>query len=145
MMEVRLCDRLRQTGRYFPAAITLSLRCDGWSPEWAERILSWPHTGFNVHSHIFIAWVTSHIPDKGQVMVRYFGLYANAHRGKVKKASQSPTTLRIVEDSPDSDASSRTGEAQPENAFPGSPHGRRSPGRLFFVIGPSLEGALCAI
>ena len=27
----------------------------------------------------FIARVTSHIPDKGQVMVRYFGLYANAH------------------------------------------------------------------
>ena len=41
------------------------------SPEWAERILSWPHSGFNVHSHIFIARVTSHIPDKGQVMVRY--------------------------------------------------------------------------
>jgi hypothetical protein len=34
----------------------------------------------------FIAWVTSHIPDKGQVMVRYYGLYANAHRGKVRKA-----------------------------------------------------------
>jgi hypothetical protein len=26
----------------------------------------------------FIARVTSHIPDKGQVTVRYFGLYANA-------------------------------------------------------------------
>jgi hypothetical protein len=26
----------------------------------------------------FIARVTSHIPDKGQVMVRYHGLYANA-------------------------------------------------------------------
>ena len=26
-----------------------------------------------------IARVTSHILDKGQVMVRYFGLYANAH------------------------------------------------------------------
>ena len=25
----------------------------------------------------FIARVTSHIPDKGQVMVRYYGLYAN--------------------------------------------------------------------
>jgi len=25
-----------------------------------------------------IARVTSHIPDKGQVMVRYYGLYANA-------------------------------------------------------------------
>jgi len=32
------------------------------------------------------------------VMVRYFGLYANAHRGKVKKASQSPTAFRIVEE-----------------------------------------------
>ena len=32
----------------------------------------------------FIARVTSPIPDKGQVMVRYYGLYANAHRGKVK-------------------------------------------------------------
>jgi hypothetical protein len=103
------------------------------SPEWAERILSWPHTDFNVHSLVraktkieaervgkymlrpvlalerltflepegkvgyrwgrdgaeqetevmdyleFIARVTSHIPDKGQVMVRYYGLYANAH------------------------------------------------------------------
>jgi hypothetical protein len=27
----------------------------------------------------FIARVTPHIPDKGQVMVRYYGLYANAH------------------------------------------------------------------
>ncbi|MCX6563039.1 MAG: transposase zinc-binding domain-containing protein, partial [Candidatus Aminicenantes bacterium] len=22
------------------------------SPEWADRILSWPHTGFNVHSRV---------------------------------------------------------------------------------------------
>jgi len=28
----------------------------------------------------FIARVTSHIPDKGQVMIRYYGVYANAHR-----------------------------------------------------------------
>jgi hypothetical protein len=27
----------------------------------------------------FIARVSSHIPDKGQVMVRDYGLYANAH------------------------------------------------------------------
>ena len=43
----------------------------------------------------FIARVTSHIPNKGQVMVRYYGLYANAHRGKVKKASR---PLHIVEE-----------------------------------------------
>jgi hypothetical protein len=38
----------------------------------------------------FIARVTSHIPDKGQVMVRYYGLYSNAHRGKMRKAGAEP-------------------------------------------------------
>ncbi len=121
------------------------------SPEWAERILSWPHSGFNVHSLVraktrpeaervgkymlrpilglerltlleaegqvgyrhgddaeiermdyleFIARVTSHIPDKGQVMVRYYGLYANAHRGKVRKARLEAFPPRIVEEEP---------------------------------------------
>jgi len=94
------------------------------SPGWAERLLAWRHTGFNVHSRVraktrqeaecvgkymirpllslerlsldkeegkvcyrygkgakeqesmdyleFIARVTSHIPDKGQVTVRYY-------------------------------------------------------------------------
>ena len=35
---------------------------------------------------------------EGQVTVRYYGLYANAHRGKVKKASLGPFPLRMVED-----------------------------------------------
>jgi ribosomal protein S27E len=130
-------------------------RCEEWgqgllSPEWAERILSWRHTGFNVHSRIrartkteaerigkymvrpvlaldrlsfleregrvgyrhgddgaelermdyleLIARVTSHIPDKGQVMVRYYGLYANAHRGKVRKAGRVPVALGMLEE-----------------------------------------------
>ena len=46
----------------------------------------------------FIARTTSHIPDKGQVTVRYYGLYANAHRGKVRKASRKAEALRIVEE-----------------------------------------------
>jgi hypothetical protein len=46
----------------------------------------------------FIARVTSHIPDKGQVTVRYYGLYANAHRGKVKKACLGPFPLRMAEE-----------------------------------------------
>jgi len=48
----------------------------------------------------FIARVTSHIPDKGQVTVRYDGLHANARRGSVKKASLAAWPLRIVEDPP---------------------------------------------
>jgi hypothetical protein len=123
------------------------------STEWAEKILSWGHSGFNVHSRVrartkkeaervgkymirpllslerlsfsekeaqvcyrygkepeevermdyleFIARVTSHIPDKGQVTVRSYGLYASAHRGKVRKASLGPFALRIVEGSSD--------------------------------------------
>jgi hypothetical protein len=41
----------------------------------------------------FIARVTSHIPDKGKVMVRNYGLYVNAHRGKVRKADRVPVAL----------------------------------------------------
>jgi hypothetical protein len=33
-------------------------------------------------------------------MVRYYGLYANAHRGKVRKASLASSPLRIVEEEP---------------------------------------------
>jgi hypothetical protein len=45
----------------------------------------------------FIARTTSHIPDKGQATVRYYGLYANGHRGKVKKASRrSFSSLRLL-------------------------------------------------
>lgn len=46
----------------------------------------------------FIARVTSHIPDKGQVMVRYYGLYSNAHRGKMRKREVAPSRPLIIED-----------------------------------------------
>jgi hypothetical protein len=46
----------------------------------------------------FIARVTSHIPDKGQVMIRYFGLYANAHRGKIRKSEEGQHKLLIIEE-----------------------------------------------
>ncbi|MBW6500295.1 MAG: transposase [Bacteroidales bacterium] len=46
----------------------------------------------------FIARVTSHIPDKGQVMVRYYGLYSNAHRGKMRKAGVQISHPPIIED-----------------------------------------------
>ena len=44
--------------------------------------------------------MTSYIPDKGQVMIRYYGLYANAHRGKAKKASLVPLVVRLAEEEP---------------------------------------------
>jgi hypothetical protein len=122
------------------------------SPEWAERILSWRHTGFSVHSLVrattkpetervgkymirpllslerisfeekegkvcyrygkdegeqermdyleSIARLISQIPDKGQVMFRYYGLYANAQWGKLKKTSTVALALRMVEEEP---------------------------------------------
>ena len=143
-------DDSRLADLFASEVLAMLVRKELLSPEWAELILSWPHSGFNVHSLVraktkpeaervgkymlrpvlalerltflepegkvgyrwgrdgagqetmdyleFIARVTSHIPDKGQVMVRYYGLYANAHRGKVKKASLSPAALRIVEE-----------------------------------------------
>lgn len=46
----------------------------------------------------FIARVTSHIPNKGQVMVRYYGLYSNARRGKMHKAGSTFSHTPIIED-----------------------------------------------
>lgn len=46
----------------------------------------------------FVARVVSHIPEKGQVMVRYYGLYANAHRGKIRKAGRIPVSLGMIEE-----------------------------------------------
>ena len=37
-----------------------------------------------------------HIFDKGQVTIRYFGLYANAHRGKVRKSDEVAHKLIIA-------------------------------------------------
>jgi hypothetical protein len=45
----------------------------------------------------FVARVTSHIADKGQVMVRYYSLYANAHRGVF---CQAKFPKKIVQKSP---------------------------------------------
>jgi hypothetical protein len=67
-------DDSRITEIFIGEVLAILVHKELLSPEWVERILSWPHPGFNVHSHMFIARVTSHIPDKGQVMVRYFGL-----------------------------------------------------------------------
>jgi hypothetical protein len=145
-------DDSRLAGLFGRDVLTTLVHKELLSPEWAERLLSWRHTGFKVHSRVraktkkeaervgkymirpllslerlslderearvgyrygkeakdlermdyleFIARVTSHIPDKGQVTVRYYGLYANAHRGKVRKASLGLFPLRIVEDEP---------------------------------------------
>jgi len=46
----------------------------------------------------FVARVVSHIPDKGQVTVRYFGLYANAHRGKMRKSEEAAHKLLVIEE-----------------------------------------------
>jgi len=51
-------------------------------PEMEEKILSWRHTGFNVHR---------------QVMIRYYGLYSNAHRGVMKKRGEATSALPILE------------------------------------------------
>jgi hypothetical protein len=43
----------------------------------------------------WIAAVTAHIPNKGQQMVRYYGFYSNAARGKRKKLSPLPESSQI--------------------------------------------------
>ena len=94
-------DDMRLASLFGREVLANLVRRELLSPEWADRLLSWRHTGFNVHSRVrakTMREADSHIPDKGRVAVRYYGLYANAHRGKVKKASLGPFALRIAED-----------------------------------------------
>jgi hypothetical protein len=53
----------------------------------------------------FIARVTAHIPDKGQVMIRYYGLYSNAHRGREKKRERAASMMPVLEPPPPKQAS----------------------------------------
>ena len=46
----------------------------------------------------FTAIVISYIPDKSQVMIRYYGLCANAHGGKMSKAGVSRSHPPIIEE-----------------------------------------------
>jgi len=139
--EIARIDDARLSELFVREVLAMLVGKELLSPEWAERLLSWRHSGFNVHSLVrtetkaetervgkymirpvvslerlgfiepegrvgyrigrkdgeqesmdyleFIARVTSHIPDKGQVMVRYYGLYANAYRGRTRKAGAS--------------------------------------------------------
>jgi len=45
----------------------------------------------------FIVRVTSHIPDKGQVMILYCGLYSNAPRSKMREAGVGSSHPPIIE------------------------------------------------
>ncbi len=46
----------------------------------------------------FIARITSYIHEKSQVMIRYFGAYANAHRGKMRKTAVESHELKVIEE-----------------------------------------------
>jgi len=43
-------DDSRLAGIFAREVLAMLVRKELLSPEWAERILSWRHTGFNVHS-----------------------------------------------------------------------------------------------
>jgi hypothetical protein len=48
----------------------------------------------------FIARVASHIPNKRQVTVRYYNIYRNGHRGKVRKAQMDKHPSIMEEENP---------------------------------------------
>jgi len=48
--------------------------------------------------------MTSHIPEKGEQMVRYYGYYSNVCRGRRKKQNQDALIPDILERDEDSQA-----------------------------------------
>ena len=86
-VRIETREEAEQIGKYMIRPI-LSLRRLSLDEAQGQAIYQYgKHSAETEHMDYleFIARVTSHIPDKGQVMVRYYGLYANAHRGKKRK------------------------------------------------------------
>ncbi len=54
-----------------------------------------------------LAAMCSHVPNKGEQMVRYYGHYSNVSRGKRKKQDQDGMILSILE--PDGSSIARPG------------------------------------
>jgi hypothetical protein len=54
----------------------------------------------------FLAWLTSHIPIKGQVLQRYYGCYASRVRGMRRKTTEGDTEEPLVKVDPASSPSS---------------------------------------
>ncbi len=44
----------------------------------------------------WLAAMTTHIPDQGEQMVRYYGFYNNVSRGLRQKKLMIPSTLRVA-------------------------------------------------
>ena len=95
----------------------LLLREELISEAMVEKIMGWRHSGFSVHSQVraktreeaervgkymsrpLLSLERLSFSEKeGQVTVRYFGLYANAHRGKVRKGQPAKHPFIIVEE-----------------------------------------------
>jgi hypothetical protein len=64
-----------------------------------RKILGWRHTGFSVHSKVR-ATDREETVRVGKYMIRYYGLYSNAHRGKIRKAGADPSYPPIIEVDP---------------------------------------------
>src|SRR4030042_6385954 len=116
------------------------------SPEWADRLLSWRYTGFNVHSRVraktkreaervgkymiqpllSLERLSLDVRE-GQVTVRYYGLYANAHGFPHR-------LCRGGQDHQPPPAELCRGEAPfASYRLPGTLDGPRGPGCAFFV------------
>jgi hypothetical protein len=55
----------------------------------------------------WLAAMCSHVPNKGEQMVRYYGYYSNVSRGKRKKSDQDELIPSILE--PDGSSKARPG------------------------------------
>lgn len=102
------------------AVLPLFVRLDLFDEDQAAGMLTWPHSGFHVHTAVwvpeenraFATWLARycarnpvavdplaflvHIPDKGHVTTRYYGWYAN--RGMQRQAD--PVVADVTADRP---------------------------------------------
>ena len=111
-------DTARLTEAFRRAVLRLFVRLELFDEDQAAGMLTWPHSGFHVHTAVwvpsegptagtetadpleFLARVLVHIPDKGHVTTRYYGWYANRPRGMRRQGEPAPTALPAIVSAP---------------------------------------------
>ncbi|MFN7529935.1 MAG: transposase, partial [Gemmatimonas sp.] len=86
-------DTARLTEAFRRAVLRLFVRLEHFDEDQAAGMLTWPHSGFHVHTAVwvpsegqtagtetadpleFLARVLVHIPDQGHVTTRFYGWY----------------------------------------------------------------------
>ena len=100
-MRVRLLPTILKAGSVLQDTLSdppVSLERLTYDRKRPAGLLSGKRPNVHISPLDFLAYVSLHIPDKGEQLLRYYGWYSNKSRGLRKKDKRSPSLIPPVEE-----------------------------------------------